>query len=257
MGASAVLGLAAVSHGHWDSPHTIDPGPARFPHQSPELVQEVVGASHRSLEKVKELVENCPPLARAAWDWGFGDWETALGAAAHTGQRDIAEYLMRRGARPDIFTFAMLGNLEAVQAMVKAQPGVQRIAGPHGIPLLRHAIAGGPQAEEVRKYLESLGDAGKEPENFPLTPEQIVSFIGTYKMDGAEDAMLVFKNVKGRLALQTGESSHIILSNHAAYEFSPAGAHEVRLTFELKDGKAVSVKGRNHTSAFSAIRVPE
>jgi hypothetical protein len=34
-------------------------------------------------------------LARAAWDWGFGDWETALGAASHMGSRPI---------RPDQFT---------------------------------------------------------------------------------------------------------------------------------------------------------
>ena len=67
---------------------------ATFLAQDPVLVQATVGASHRDLKKVKELVERSPALAKAAWDWGYGDWETALGAASHTGQREIAEYLI-------------------------------------------------------------------------------------------------------------------------------------------------------------------
>src|SRR5688572_29778687 len=73
------------------------PWPASFPQQDPKRVSEVVGASHRDLDRVRALVEETPALANAAWDWGFGDWETALGAAAHTGRREIAEYLLSRG----------------------------------------------------------------------------------------------------------------------------------------------------------------
>lgn len=61
-----------------------------FPRQRPERVQEMVGVCHRDLERVRELLDQQPALANAAWDWGFGDWETALGAAAHTGRRNIA-----------------------------------------------------------------------------------------------------------------------------------------------------------------------
>ena len=40
--------------------------------------------------RVKELVTTHPHLANAWWDWGFGDWESPLGAAAHTGRRNAS-----------------------------------------------------------------------------------------------------------------------------------------------------------------------
>src|ERR1700751_3681955 len=67
---------------------------AGFPTQSAELAREMVRVSHFDLKRVQQLVEAQPSLARAAWDWGFGDWETALGAASHMGNRPIAEYLI-------------------------------------------------------------------------------------------------------------------------------------------------------------------
>src|SRR5829696_8540369 len=81
----------------------------RYPSIDDVVVAEVVGVSHFNLTRLKELVDRRPELSRATWDWAFGDWETALGAASHVGRRDIAQYLMSKGARPDIFTFAMLG----------------------------------------------------------------------------------------------------------------------------------------------------
>src|SRR5688572_28020633 len=81
------------------------PGPA-FPAQDPDLVKEVVGASHGNLARVKELVTARPALARASWDWGYGDWETPIDAASHVGNRAIAELLIAHGARPTIFTAA-------------------------------------------------------------------------------------------------------------------------------------------------------
>jgi hypothetical protein len=73
------------------------------------LVEEFVGKAHGDLARVKELLTQEPRLVNAAWDWGNGDWETALGAAAHMGRRDIAETLFAHGARLDIFAAAMLG----------------------------------------------------------------------------------------------------------------------------------------------------
>src|SRR5215475_6578448 len=83
-----------------------------FPSQPRELVREMVTVSHFDLKRVKELVEARPSLARAAWDWGFGDWESALGAASHVGNRAIAGYLIEKGARPSLFSAAMLGQLD-------------------------------------------------------------------------------------------------------------------------------------------------
>src|SRR5262244_3402157 len=54
-----------------------------FPTQPAELVREMVTVAHFDLKRVKELVEARASLAKASWDWGFGDWETALGAASH------------------------------------------------------------------------------------------------------------------------------------------------------------------------------
>jgi hypothetical protein len=120
------------------------------------LVEEFVGNAHGNLSRVQELLEQTPALINAAWDWGGGDWETALGAAAHMGRRDIAEFLLERGARLDLFAAAMLGRLDVVETVLNAYPAMAHAPGPHGIPLLRHAIAGGEAAEAVVEYLQSL-----------------------------------------------------------------------------------------------------
>src|SRR5579859_6351098 len=104
-----------------------------------ELVHEFVGNAHGDLNRVRELLAEEPRLVNAAWDWGGGDWETGLGAAAHMGRKDIALYLLDSGARLDLFAAAMLGKLSIVQAALEAFPGAHRIHGPHGISLLNHA----------------------------------------------------------------------------------------------------------------------
>ena len=120
------------------------------------LVQEFVGKAHGDLERVQELLAQQPSLINATWDWGGGDFETALGAASHMGRRDIAEFLLKNGARLDLFAAAMLGELEVVRAGLNAFPDAVHTPGPHGIPLIAHAKAGGEKAEAVVKYLESL-----------------------------------------------------------------------------------------------------
>jgi hypothetical protein len=120
------------------------------------LVQDFVGKSHSDLEGVKELLAQEPALVNSAWDWGGGDWETGLGAAAHMGRHDIANYLLQNGARLDLFAAAMLGKLEIVKAALAAYPEAVRTPGPHGIPLIAHAQAGGKEAIRVYEYLKSL-----------------------------------------------------------------------------------------------------
>jgi hypothetical protein len=119
------------------------------------LTEEFVGKCHGDFDAVRALLEETPALANACWDWGGGDWETGLGAAAHMGRRDIAEYLLARGARIDLFAAAMLGKLEIVKAIVEEDPRAASAPGPHRIPLLAHAKAGGPEAKAVADYLES------------------------------------------------------------------------------------------------------
>jgi hypothetical protein len=119
------------------------------------LVHQFVSNAHGNLEKVKELLEQEPTLINAAWDWGCGDWETGLGAAAHMGRRDIAIFLLDHGARLDLFAAAMLGKLDVVKATLDAFPEARNVDGPHGIPLLAHAQSGGEDAAAVLEFLKS------------------------------------------------------------------------------------------------------
>ena len=119
------------------------------------IVEEFVRVAHSDLDHTKELLEDEPGLVNATWDWGGGDFETALGAAAHMGRNDIANYLLENGARLDMFAAAMLGNLDIVKAALNAYPDALKTPGPHGIPLIAHAQAGGQEAQAVLEFLES------------------------------------------------------------------------------------------------------
>lgn len=114
-----------------------------------EIVYEFVRVAHGGFEEVRAALEAEPALVNAAWDWGGGDWETALGAAAHVGNRQIAGLLLERGARLDLFAAAMLGEVEVVRAVLAAYPAMRSATGPHGIPLLEHAKSGGDEASAV------------------------------------------------------------------------------------------------------------
>lgn len=125
--------------------------PPRLPD---EQVKAFVIAAHGDLGKTKALLAQEPRLIHATWDWGGGDFETALGGAAHMGHQDIARFLLENGARIDLFAAAMLGELKLVQATITAFPNAAQVTGPHSISLLAHAQKG--KAETVVRYLESL-----------------------------------------------------------------------------------------------------
>jgi hypothetical protein len=118
------------------------------------LVQSFVGNAHGDLDAVRAALRDEPRLANAAWDWGGGDFETAVGAAGHMGRRDIAELLLAHGARIDVFVAAMLGEVDVVRAILAAHPDAREAKGPHGIPLRAHAQAGGEEARAVLDLLD-------------------------------------------------------------------------------------------------------
>ena len=121
------------------------------------LVQEFVIAAHGNLERTQELLAQESGLINACWDWGGGDFETALGGAAHMGRKDIANVLLENGARLDLFAAAMLGKLDIVKAALESFPDAINTPGPHEIPLIAHAEAGGEEAQAVSQFLRSLG----------------------------------------------------------------------------------------------------
>src|SRR3954454_1853106 len=118
------------------------------------LVRDFVANAHGDLGKVSSALDDHPTLANATWDWGGGDWETGLGAAAHMGRRDIALFLLDRGARLDLFAAAMLGYTDVVRAALAERPELVDTRGPHGIPLIVHAQKGGDAARKVVELLE-------------------------------------------------------------------------------------------------------
>ncbi len=229
---------------------------AGYPGQHPDRVREVVGASHRDIDRVRELVEASPSLAKAAWDWGFGDWETALGAASHVGRPDIAELLISHGARPNLFTFAMMGKLQAVRACIEAMPGVQRVPGPHGITLLAHARAGGEQAAEVARYLESLGDADPVPTDLPLSDEQKQAYLGSYRFgDGEDEVFEVALDRRGRLSMKRVNQAARVLNRVEEHDFAPAGAPAVRIRFRVEQGRGVAIAIHDAGAPIAARRI--
>ena len=72
------------------------------------------------------------------------------------GRKDIAEYLLAKGARLDVFAAAMLGKIDIVKSTLNDYPELKNAKGPHTIPLVEHAKAGGDAAKSVVKWLESL-----------------------------------------------------------------------------------------------------
>ena len=122
----------------------------------PALVQEFVRLAHFDYESIKNMMKLGPALALASWDWGGGDFETGLGAASHVGNRDIALFLLENGARPNLFSAAMLGQLDVVRGFLEADPTLINCRGPHGLTLVHHARQGGPKASQVLEYIESL-----------------------------------------------------------------------------------------------------
>lgn len=110
---------------------------------SPELIREFVIAGHWDLPKVRAMLTEHPDLLNVANEWAPGDTETAVQAAAHAGSPHVAEFLLSRGAPLQICTAAMLGRTEAVEQMLREDPGLIRARGAHGIPLLAHAALSG------------------------------------------------------------------------------------------------------------------
>lgn len=220
-----------------------------YPRIDQKLVNEVVGASHFDEPRVKELVKEYPELVNACWDWGFGDWETPLGAASHVGHRGIAEFLLAHGARIDIFAAAMLGLTDVVKALVTAQPGLQRTLGPHGITLVAHAKAGGQPAADTLSYLEKLGDADGGIKVTPLAVEDTPKYQGQFACQGPGVKLVCKLNMNERLVVDietddnrsTGRLIHYLGDD----EFFPAGVPSVRIRFALDKGKAnvVTIRG--------------
>jgi len=205
---------------------------ADFPSHEPELVQEMVLVSHNNVARVKELLGRQPALAKVSFDWGFGDWETPIDAASHMGNREIAEFLIANGARPTIFSAAMLGQLDVVKAAIVASPGVQRVKGPHSFTLLWHAMAGGPKAQPVVEYLKTIEGSDDRPVEKPLTSDEARKLVGVYTY-GLTPGMRVEIAGDNRNQLSFGRPGRFPrgMTHLGDLTFVPIGAEHVRVRF--------------------------
>lgn len=238
VGVPASIGLARQPAGSPAQPsQAADTWPG-FPQQDPALAREIVGASHANPARVKELLAAHPALAKTAYDWGYGDWESALGAASHTGNREIAEMLLAAGARLDIFAATMLGMTEAVKAMITARPALGATLGPHGIPLIAHAEAG--EAQELVEFLGGLDNAIKErPKS--LAADECKQFLGTFVRDDGRGDIVVSQARMGMMIRAKG-GGDVRLIPKGENVFYPVGADNVRVTFTVRDGAAQRVE---------------
>jgi hypothetical protein len=227
-----------------------------FPRQDPALVTEMVRVAHSDLERVKRLVEARPALAKAAMDWGFGDWEDALGAASHTGRFEIAEVLLAHGARPTMFSAAMMGQLDVVKAFVASAPGCQGTLGPHGITLLSHAKAGGERARSVFEYLQEIGGADPKPApRVVLAEADRPKYAGSYVFGPSSNDVLVVANEKNGLSItRPGLPFPRALAAVAPDEFAPAGAEAVRIQFKLRVDGSGELRVLDPDVVVTAIR---
>ena len=221
----------------WPAPPAAGSAPDDFfPSLHPSLMKDVVALSHSNLAKVKEMVQQHPALAKASWDWGYGDHETALGAASHVGQRAIAELLLENGAPPTLFSATMLGQLDIVKAFMAATPGLQKIRGPHSLSLMVHAKAGGAPAAAVVAYLESIGDAALPLTDEPLSAEDRAMIDGRYVFGDRPRDSFTVETKPNQVSIGRPGVFARGLRHLGRLEFAPMGAPAVRIRFERAGG---------------------
>ena len=230
--------------------------PADYPAQGTAAAREIVTSAHSDLARVEELVRARAELAKASYDWGFGDWESALDAACHMGRRDIADLLIENGARPTLFYAAMTGNLDAVKAMITAFPGIQSLHGPHGIPLMAHARAGKDAAKSVVKYLEKVGYADMKYTDLPLDEAAKQTYAGTYAFgDGEDERFEIEVSDRKKLSIRRGPGFGRALFHQGEHRFHPAGAPTASIRFTVADSRATAFEVHNPDLVVTARRV--
>jgi hypothetical protein len=258
----SALGVSVLATKAWGQSPASVPSVASdvFPAQDPALVREVVGVSHRDLKRVQELVERQPALARASIDWGFGDWEACIDAASHVGNKPIAEFLLGSGARPTIFSAAMMGQLDVVKAFIAARPGLQRNPGPHGLTLMWHAKQGGRDAAAVVEYLTAVGDADVQPTIVPLEARDRDALVAKYTYGpGPRDyfTVEVRRDMSGREQLmieRPGGSGRQNLYHLGNLVFFPTGVPSARIAFARQGATVTQLTVADPTVMLTARR---
>jgi ankyrin repeat protein len=110
---------------------------------SQETIKEFVTAAHFDLAKVQEMLASNPALLHVAYEWSPGDWEQGVMAAAHMGNRPIAEFFLSQGSVLNICIAAMLGRTDDVRAFLQGDRNLANARGAHNITVMFHAAMSG------------------------------------------------------------------------------------------------------------------
>ena len=172
---------------------------------SQETINELVVAAHHDLPRVKELLAEQPELLNENAEW----IETPLQAAAHVGNREIADYLLGQGAPLDICTAAMFGNADAVHEFLADNPEEAQATGSHNIPVLYFAAISG--SIEVAEILHHAGSPVNVEEGVmsPLHGAAIFGQVPMVKWLLEHDADPYAKDYEGKTPLDRArENGH-------------------------------------------------
>lgn len=166
-----------------------------------EMIREFITAAHFDLNKVQLMLAENPDLLHSSFEWSPGDVEDGLMAAAHMGNRPIAEFFLDRGLPLTIFAAAMLGQYADVQRFLAEDANLAEKKGAHGFTLMWHAALSGDT-----RIIQAVADCGGKFNSFELH-----AAINSGKLDavrwmldhGAND--LSVKNFQQKTPLQVAE----------------------------------------------------
>ena len=173
-------------------------------------INHFVNVAHGNLAQVQQLLEAEPTLLEAVNELG----ETALGAAAHMGQQDIARYLLEQGATLDACTAAMLGQTAEVARRLADDPTLASAKGAHGIPLMFHAALSGNTA--VSQLVLDHGGDGIETALHAAVKQGHLAMTKWLLAQGASTSVLDFHaRTPLEVAVEKGdEAITAVLCNH-------------------------------------------
>ncbi len=172
-------------------------------------IKEFVIAGHGNLEKIKTMLLEHPELLEAAHEWTDGDFETALQAASHVGNAEIALFLLSQGAKLEITTAAMLGDMNSLEKFLVSNPEAIKTTGAHGISLLTHAV----MSENPALIRDLITKGATEGSSMALNIATDIGQLEVIKMLLENTKPDVhWKNMKGKTALDLAANNPEVLA---------------------------------------------
>ncbi len=170
-----------------------------------ETIRAFVIAAHGDLAKTKTMLAEQPELLNVLHQWSEHDFEDGLGAAAHVGNRPIAEFLLEQGAPLTICAAAMLGRYDDVKSFLDMDTGAANARGAHGIPVMFHAAMSGNV--ELARLLKERGCVeGYNSALHGAVADGDAGMVGWLLHNGVTD--ITTANFQGKTPLEKAQENH-------------------------------------------------